>query len=236
MHLCFISQPIGNLYSESLSALWNSPKAIAKRRDMISGRYLASGCSRQYCGWREGKSSPPRSIHPGRQEWRELVRIQPSQQSELEPSGTLALVRRLVAEERRKGSELDVYKRSLESQLKSGQRHIDHLETKVRQLESLLEAGHKSIDHLETRTEKVLTDCCNFEAGSTRYLARWLARAARKASKILRTFRHRPADANETAVVGRSSRTAAGLQSGPLPKWRTPPAPLPPTARNARPN
>jgi MoaA/NifB/PqqE/SkfB family radical SAM enzyme len=177
-HLCFLSQPIGNLYSEPLSALWNSPKAIAKRGDMISGRYLASGCSRQYCGWREGKSSPPQIIHSGRQEWHELVRTQPSQQSEPEPWGTLALVRKLVAEERRKGSELEVCKRSLES---------------------LLEAAQKHIDHLETKTEKALTDFRNVEAEFREYRAPWLVRAAQKASKILRTFRHRRAAGGETS-------------------------------------
>ena len=117
VHLCFISQPIGNLYAESLSALWNSPAAIAKRSDMVAGRYLASGCSRQYCGWREGKPSPPRALDSDPQEWRELVRIQPGQQSGDEASGPLALVRRLVAEERRKRSELE--------------KHIDRLETKA---------------------------------------------------------------------------------------------------------
>ncbi|MGA2197792.1 MAG: radical SAM protein [Bryobacteraceae bacterium] len=131
-HLCFISQPIGNLYAESLSALWNSPQAISKRSDMISGRYLASGCSRQYCGWREGKSSPPQDIDPGRRERRELVRIHPGEHAGIEPPGYLALVRKLMAEERRKRRELEVYKRSLESLLEASQRHIDHLEAEAK--------------------------------------------------------------------------------------------------------
>lgn len=117
-HLCFISQPIGNLYSESLSALWNSPAAVAKRSDMISGRYLASGCSGQYCGWREGKSSLPREA-TGRdhQEWTELVRIETNIGPESLGSGALALVRRLMAEEQRKRLEI--------------QKHTDHLEAKA---------------------------------------------------------------------------------------------------------
>jgi hypothetical protein len=158
-HLCFMSQPIGNLYSESLSALWNSPIAISKRSDMIAGRYRASGCSRQYCGWREGKSSPLRKIDSGRQEWRELVSIQPCQQSESEASENLSLVRRLVAEERRKRNELEVYKRSLES---------------------LLEAAQKHINYLEAAAEKA--------TGSGKYRAPWLVRAARKAGKVLRAL------------------------------------------------
>jgi hypothetical protein len=178
VHLCFISQPIGNLYSEPLSALWNSPKAIAKRSDMISGRYVASGCSRQYCGWREGKSSSLQNIDHGREEWRELVQIQACQQSEIETPGNLALVRRLVAEERRKRSELEVYKRSLESLLESGQKHIDHLEAKV----------EKAVTDFRT-LEAAFAE---LEAAFAEYVTPWLVRAAHKASKILHSFGHRP--------------------------------------------
>ncbi|MFB3776969.1 MAG: radical SAM protein [Bryobacteraceae bacterium] len=60
-HLCFLAQPIGNVHREPLMALWNSPAAIAKRSDIIAGRYLASGCSSQYCGWREGTAAPQRA-------------------------------------------------------------------------------------------------------------------------------------------------------------------------------
>jgi MoaA/NifB/PqqE/SkfB family radical SAM enzyme len=167
-HLCFIAQPIGNLYSESLSALWNSPKAISKRSDMIAGRYLASGCSRQYCAWREGKSSPPPNVDSGRPEWRELFGIQPGEQPEIEASENLVLVRRLMAEERRKRNELEVYKRSLESLLGAAQKHINHLEA------AAAVAGSR-----------------NGEAGSGKHSTPWLARAVRKAWKLLRALRHR---------------------------------------------
>ncbi|HSW51371.1 MAG TPA: radical SAM protein [Bryobacteraceae bacterium] len=60
-HLCFLAQPIGNVRREPLLALWNSPAAIAKRNSMIGGRYLASGCSSQYCGWREGRAAHHRA-------------------------------------------------------------------------------------------------------------------------------------------------------------------------------
>jgi hypothetical protein len=170
-HLCFISRPIGNLYAEPLSALWNSPRAVAKRSDMIAGRYLASGCSQRYCGWREGKSSFSRGIEPGRQESSELVRIQPGWPSELETPGILALVRRLGAEERRKRCELEVY---------------------VRSLESLLEAGQKHIDHLEAKAGKAVIDFRGIEAEFREYRAPWLVRAARKASKVFRGWRHVP--------------------------------------------
>src|ERR1022692_624152 len=169
-HLCFISQPIGNLYSESLSALWNSPMAISKRSDMIAGRYLASGCSRQYCGWREGQSSPPRNIGAGRQEWRELAGIQPRPLSQIEAPENLALVRKLLAEERRKRNELEVHKRSLESLLADAQKHIDHLEA------AAAKAGDGS---------------GSGEAGSGKHRAPWLVRAARKGGKVLGKFRRR---------------------------------------------
>ena len=170
-HLCFISRPIGNLYAEPLSALWNSPRAVAKRSDMIAGRYLASGCSQRYCGWREGKPSFTRGIEPGRQESSEPVRIQPGWPSELETPGILALVRRLGAEERRKRCELEVY---------------------VRSLESLLEAGQKHIDHLEAKAGKAVIDFRGIEAEFREYRAPWLVRAARKASKVFRGWRHVP--------------------------------------------
>jgi hypothetical protein len=169
-HLCFISQPIGNLYSESLSALWNSPNAISKRSDMIAGRYLASGCSRQYCGWREGKPSPPQAVASGRQEWRELVSIQPCRQSEIEAPENLALVRRLVAEERRKRSELEVYKRSLESLLVNAQKHINHL---------------------EAAAEKAAAGSRNGATGHGKHRAVWAVRAVRKIRRVLGAFRPR---------------------------------------------
>jgi MoaA/NifB/PqqE/SkfB family radical SAM enzyme len=169
-HLCFISQPIGNLYSESLAALWNSPMAISKRSDMISGRYLASGCSRQYCGWREGQSSPARNIGDGRQEWRDLAGIQPCPQSQMEASENLALLRKLMAEERRKRNELGVYKHSLES---------------------LLEAAQKHINHLEAAAAKAVTGSRSGESGSGKHRAPWLARAARKAGRALGRLRRR---------------------------------------------
>jgi MoaA/NifB/PqqE/SkfB family radical SAM enzyme len=169
-HLCFISQPIGNLYSESLSALWNSPNAISKRSDMIAGRYLASGCSRQYCGWREGKPSPPRTVASAGREWRELVSIQPCGQSEIEAPENLSLVRRLVAEERRKRNELEVYKRSLESLLVNAQKHIDHL---------------------EAAPEKAAAGSRNGATGPGKHRAAWVVRAVRKIRRVLGAFRHR---------------------------------------------
>ncbi len=156
---------------------------------MISGRYVASGCSQQYCGWREGKSSPGESVDPKRQEWRDLVRIQSTPPSEIEPPGSMALVRRLMAEERRKRSELEVHKRSLESLLESGQKHIDRLAAEVRQDGSIIDAGQEHIDHLEAKMEKAVADFRGVEAEFREYRSPWLVRAAHKASTILRAFR-----------------------------------------------
>ena len=58
VHLCFLSTPTGNIYQSSLASIWNSPAAITKRADMSAGRFSKSGCSPQYCGWREGRSKP----------------------------------------------------------------------------------------------------------------------------------------------------------------------------------
>ena len=53
--LCFLAEPVGNIYETPLISIWNSPRAIAKRSEMIEGRYLASGCSKLWCDWRDGK-------------------------------------------------------------------------------------------------------------------------------------------------------------------------------------
>ncbi len=175
VHLCFISEAIGNLYEEPLPLLWNSPKAMAKRSDMIAGRYMASGCSRQYCGWREGNRSDGSTDEINRQEWNELVHIAPAD-VESGTSGSLALVRKTVAEERRKRAELEVYKRSLESSL---------AESRV-QVEQLLEAGQRHIDHLEAKAEKAVGDFERLEAEWTRFRSRWLIRAIRKIASVFK--------------------------------------------------
>jgi MoaA/NifB/PqqE/SkfB family radical SAM enzyme len=167
-HLCFISQPIGNLYADSLSALWNSPQAIAKRAGMIAGRYLASGCSRKHCAWREGKSSPAPDAVGEPPEWRDLVSVQPARQPEnLE---TLALVRGLITAERRRSAELEVYNR---------------------RLESLLEAGEKHIGHLEAKAEKAVADFRDLEAEFVNYRTPKLVRAARRLGKALGSLSRR---------------------------------------------
>jgi MoaA/NifB/PqqE/SkfB family radical SAM enzyme len=184
VHLCFISQPIGSLYTEPLAALWNSAAAIAKRADMIAGRYLASGCARWYCDWREGQTSARPDDAAERSEWHALVRALPDA-GETGASRTLDVVRGLVAAEHRKTGELEAGRRALEAQLEAGRKHIHHLEGEARQLGSLLDTGQRHIDHLEAKTEKAIADFRHLEAEFAAYRASWLVRAARKASRIL---------------------------------------------------
>src|SRR5205823_2989928 len=46
VHLCFLAEAIGNLYESPLAATWNSLPALAKRSEIIAGRYNESGCSK----------------------------------------------------------------------------------------------------------------------------------------------------------------------------------------------
>lgn len=56
VHLCFLAEPIGNLYETPLAEIWNSPRALANRSRLISGHYLAATCSGPSCSWREGRT------------------------------------------------------------------------------------------------------------------------------------------------------------------------------------
>jgi MoaA/NifB/PqqE/SkfB family radical SAM enzyme len=55
VHVCFLSEAIGNLHQSPLASLWNCPQAQAKRSQLIAGQYLASTCSERFCSWREGR-------------------------------------------------------------------------------------------------------------------------------------------------------------------------------------
>jgi len=136
---------------------------------MIMGSYLASGCSPQYCSWREGKPSPGRPSDGGQREWRELAGNQPGREIAQEAPGALALVRRLMAEEDRGREELEAHERTLESLLEAGQRHIDQVEAKA---------------------NKAVADFRGLEAAFAEYRKPWLVRAARKMSTALGALRH----------------------------------------------
>ena len=111
VHLCFLAEPVGNLYEAALPNIWNSPRAVAKRADMIAGRYMASGCSRNWCSWREGKAASPPPQEDARALLVELAGKKvadplPILQDEV-PS-KLDAVRRMLAERGRRVSELEL--------------------------------------------------------------------------------------------------------------------------------
>lgn len=172
--ICFLSEPIGNLYEIPLSSLWNCRKAMAKRSDMISGRYLASRCSERWCFWREGKKAPPpRSAEFAalRAEMKLLAdraaQAQPAvQYGEAPPA--IAAVRRLLA---------------------SRDRRIQELEVLLAQLceknAALHEGGQKHIDHLESKTEAAVADFRRLEREFAQYRKLRLIRIADAVSRFL---------------------------------------------------
>ncbi|MGC4050096.1 MAG: radical SAM protein [Paludibaculum sp.] len=156
-HVCFIAKPVGNLYAASLSALWNSPVAMAKRSDMLAGRYLRSGCSAQYCGWREGHAVERRDDPVGDAE-RNALRIAADRMApDAATPGVLQFVRQQIAAERRQQEQCDV----------------------------LLTAGQSQIDHLEEKARKAVDDFRDLEAAFARYRDFWLVRWASKVRRLL---------------------------------------------------
>jgi hypothetical protein len=107
-HLCFLSEPVGNLYEMPLASIWNSPRVLAKRSHMISVRYLKWGCSARWCSWREGKpaAAPGGSarIRALQEEIKQLAGratgMQPLVQIGETPSGIAAVGRMVSARDR----------------------------------------------------------------------------------------------------------------------------------------
>ena len=140
VHLCFLSEPTGNLYEMPLAAIWNSPRALAKRSDMIAGRYMASGCSAQWCSWREGTraAEPTPGIAALRDEMNHLA----ARAAYLEPlvqigdaSPEIAAVRRKLADRDRQVRELQTMFAQLcrtNAEIhEKGQTYINALEARV---------------------------------------------------------------------------------------------------------
>jgi MoaA/NifB/PqqE/SkfB family radical SAM enzyme len=112
VRLCFLSEPIGNLYAAPLAGLWNCPQALANRSQMIAGRYLASGCSARCCSWREG-SKPAASSADTRELLLEVEHLKdkmmerkPAAVDEWLPDG-LGAVRRMLAARDQRIAELE---------------------------------------------------------------------------------------------------------------------------------
>jgi len=160
VHLCFLSEPVGNLYQDPLPSIWNSPRAIAKRSDMIAGRYMRSGCSTRWCSWREGKVAAP--LAPERRQEELLLEreteLLPILKSETDRPSKLDAVRRMLSEKDRRLREFEQLWIGQEQLQKGAQRHIDHLELKAqeaiddfRTLEAETLALRKHVEELEER-------------------------------------------------------------------------------------
>ena len=140
VHLCFLSEAIGNLYEAPLASLWNCPRALAKRSQMIAGRYLASACSPRYCSWREGMPAAGPAdtrelLSQIKQLKHQVMERKPVMAEEGLPPG-LGAVRRKMAERERRIIELETMFQELcetNGQLHlAGQKHIDSLEAQLK--------------------------------------------------------------------------------------------------------
>ena len=172
--LCFLSEPVGNLYNSPLVKIWNSPRAIAKRSEMIQGRYLSSGCSKLWCDWRDGKPC----AMPNSESRRELLQVFKQMYDkvavpQLEPlppelPGRLGAVRRLLEDKERRIRELEASLADLWEKNgllhEAGQSHIDHLEKQrdaaqshIQDLEKQRDAAQSHIQHLEKQNHELFT-------------------------------------------------------------------------------
>ncbi len=112
--LCSGAPPVGNFYETPLINLWNSPKAIALRSNIIEGRYESAGCAKQWCSWRERKKSdqPERiAIKDLITEFRRLTReAVGKQETRAQPPGDDLMpksVRRMLTERNQRIAELE---------------------------------------------------------------------------------------------------------------------------------
>lgn len=149
--LCFLSEPVGNLYQTPLVGIWNSPQAIAKRSRVLAGRYTTSGCSPLWCDWRDGRICEP----PTAAAWTELRSLFERLVAELgsalrrvpryadrDVPDKLRAVRRLLTERDARIRELEANLAQLWEENAvlhgAGQRHITHLEHRIAELERAL--------------------------------------------------------------------------------------------------
>lgn len=149
VHICSMCVPVGNLYETPLIRLWNSPKAVAARSDMISGHYRAAGCSEYFCGWREGKRVHPPAQFRAREAIDQFkLRTQQALKAPeplIEPSDSslrLASIRRMLTQRTQRIAELESNLAELREtnqlQLESAERANRSLAERVAALEHRL--------------------------------------------------------------------------------------------------
>jgi len=160
--LCFLAQPIGNLYETPLPLVWNSAAAVAMRSRMIAGRYEEAGCSQLWCSWREGQVAP---VSPVRDQMLVQIRETPAPEIEQNPAPSLAAVRRLLTEKDRRVGEMA-------GQLHGARQYIEELEL-------LMRPAQAHIDHLEAKAAKAVGDYEQANAKLQKPLVRWASRVSR---------------------------------------------------------
>ena len=143
--LCFLSEPVGNLYESPLVKIWNSPRAIAKRSEMIQGRYLSSGCSKLWCDWRDGKNCATPSSESRKEllhvfkQMRDRVAAPQSEPSPLEMPGRLGAVRRLLETRERRIVELEDSQRYLTAENVKNAARAERLAKEVKGKRAIIE-------------------------------------------------------------------------------------------------
>lgn len=148
VHICFDGRPVGNLYEQPLISIWNGPKALETRSEMLAGDYIGAGCSELYCGWRQGRQWRPPVQHDARA-YLDIVGKMFKRAASQSPDHTtevphkLGAVRRMLTARNQRIAELESDLGHLCGKFTEVQdvarSHIDHLEGRVAQQESQLE-------------------------------------------------------------------------------------------------
>jgi MoaA/NifB/PqqE/SkfB family radical SAM enzyme len=191
VHLCFLSEPVGNLYQTPLVAIWNSPAALAKRSRMISGQYVASGCSPRWCQWRDGKKATlPASaeIEGGMQHMQHLAGragdMVPLVTIDEKPSGIASVRRQLAARER----SLREMHTIVEEVCKTNQDVHENGRRHIAQLEGRESEARAHIAHLEAKAAKAVADYEALEAEFRQFRSWRIIRLALGLAKLGRPF------------------------------------------------
>jgi MoaA/NifB/PqqE/SkfB family radical SAM enzyme len=125
VHLCFLSEPVGNLCEAPLVEIWNSPRAVAKRLRMSRGAYLASGCSPGWCEHREGMIPAPANPPLKRTLLQDLSPAVPYPAIDTDPAlAGLGAVRRMVAENGRRLFEGEAVVRAMDEEFQRMRRSL----------------------------------------------------------------------------------------------------------------